>query len=139
MRFAPFKDPQVKEAFETLPGGLRAPLMRLRQLILDTAAETAGVGELIETLKWREPAYLPKKSGIGTTIRINALKGSADHYAMYIHCRTTLIDSFRRHYPAVFSFEGNRAILLDAKDKIPEKPLKHCIAMALTYHARPKA
>jgi len=110
--------------------------MRLRQHILDTAAETASVGELVETLKWREPAYLPRKTGVGTTIRINALKGSQECYAMYVHCQTTLIESFRRHYPKNFSYQGNRAVLFKLGDEIPEKPLKHCIAMALTYHRR---
>jgi hypothetical protein len=36
-------------------------------------------------------------------------------------------------------FEGNRALLFDVKDPIPEQPLKHCIALALTYHTHAKA
>ena len=31
---------------------------------------------------------------------------------------------------------GNRSILFNASAKIPEKALRHCIGLALTYHAR---
>jgi hypothetical protein len=31
-------------------------------------------------------------------------------------------------------FGGNRSILLNARDEIPEAPLRHCVALALTYH-----
>jgi hypothetical protein len=32
------------------------------------------------------------------------------------------------------NYGGNRSILLNAKDKIPEPALRHCVALALTYH-----
>ena len=32
-------------------------------------------------------------------------------------------------------FEGDRAIVLSVTAKAPERALKHCVAMALTYHA----
>jgi hypothetical protein len=103
-----FTDPAVKAAFDEHPPALRGALLGLRRLILKTAAQTSGVGVLIETLKWGEPAYLPEKPGIGTTIRVNAAKGSNDRYAAYFHCRTTLVPSFRRLYRDEFRFEGNR-------------------------------
>lgn len=134
MKFAPFLDPQVQAVFAAYPMELRMPLLRLRQCILDTAAQTAAVGELVETLKWREPAYLPRQPRVGTTIRINAVKGSKDQYAIYVHCQTSLIQTFKRHYPTAFRFEGDRAILFRVGKALPEAPLKHCIAMALTYH-----
>ena len=118
MKFAAFNDARVSATFESLPT-LYAPLMRLRQYVLDTAAETAGIGDLIETLKWREPAYLPKKPRTGTTIRINAVRGSHDRYALDVHCQTSLIETFKIIYPDAFSFEGNRALLFDVKDQIP--------------------
>jgi hypothetical protein len=36
-------------------------------------------------------------------------------------------------------YSGNRAILLDAADKLPEKALRHCVGLALTYHLRKKS
>ncbi len=38
--------------------------MRLRQLVLDTAAALAEVGEVEETLKWGEPGYVTKTGSI---------------------------------------------------------------------------
>jgi hypothetical protein len=133
---APFRDPKVKAVFDAYPAGLRAPLLNLRELILSTAAETEGVGKLTETLKWGEPAYLPVKPGIGTTVRINALKGSKDRYALFVNCQTTLVATFREHYADAFEFEGKRALILCAGKRVPEIALRHCIALALTYHAR---
>jgi hypothetical protein len=130
----PIADPGVQAVFDACNPRLRECLLRLRRLILVTAAETSGIGALIETLKWRDPAYLPAAPRTGTTIRINALKGSGDRYAAYFHCQTTLVQSFRTIYPGEFSFEGNRAMLFSVRDEIPEEPLRHCIALALTYH-----
>jgi hypothetical protein len=135
-RYAPFRDPQVKAVFARYPAPLRDRLMRLRQIILDTAANTEGVGAITETLKWNEPAYLPRKAGVGTTIRINAIKGSETRYAMFVHCQTSLVDTFRQHYSKQLRFEGTRAIVFDMEREPPEAPVRHCIALALTYHAR---
>jgi hypothetical protein len=32
------------------------------------------------------------------------------------------------------SYGGNRSILLNAQDEIPQAALRHCVALALTYH-----
>ena len=40
-----------------------------------------------------------------------------------------------RAYPEL-RYGGNRSILLDASDKLPEAALRHCVALALTYHLR---
>ena len=60
---------------------------------------------------------------------------AADQYAAYFHCQTNLVGTFRELYPEL-RFEGNRAILLDAKEEPPEAALRHCVALALTYHLR---
>ena len=63
------------------------------------------------------------------------MKAEAGFYAIYFHCQTDLVETFRELYPEL-RYGGNRAILLDAGDKVPEKALRHCIALALTYHVR---
>ena len=136
MEFSPFENQDVAAIFAALSTDLRPPLLRLRQLVLDTASQTANVGELIETLKWGEPAYLPAKARTGTTIRINALRGSRDRYALFVPCQTSLVETWRRRYCEIFTFEGNRAILFQIGHDIPSAALRHCIAMALTYHRR---
>jgi hypothetical protein len=50
------------------------------------------------------------------------------------HCQTGLVDTFRELDPAKLRFGGNRCIPLDAKDELPRAALRHCVALALTYH-----
>lgn len=94
-----------------------------------------GLGALEETLRWGEPAYLTQSKS-GSTIRIDWKQKHPDLYAMYFHCKTTLVDSFREIHGDTFRYAGNRAILFAMEDEIPVKELKHCIALALTYHRR---
>jgi hypothetical protein len=63
----PIANVAVAQAFEVYPSKMRRKLLVLRQLILDIAAATDGVGEIEETLKWGEPAYLTKNKG-GSTV-----------------------------------------------------------------------
>lgn len=122
----------VQAVFDSYPPALRKQLLALRQLIIDTALTTEGVGIVDETLKWGEPAYVtPRKQG--STVRIDRKK-DLDRYAIYFNCNTTLVDSFRSLFPHTFTFEGNRALVFNAGDKLPKKELAFCIGMALTYH-----
>jgi hypothetical protein len=121
--------------FDAYPGPVKSKLLALRKLIFDTAKATPGVGALQETLKWGQPSYLTTESKSGSTIRIDQVKAEAGGFAVYFHCQTDLVETFRELYPEL-RYGGNRCILLDAGDKLPEKALRHCIALALTYHAR---
>jgi len=112
-------------------------LMALRELIFDVAAGTEGVGPLSETLKWGQPSYLTEQTGSGSTVRIDCLK-NANGYAIYFHCQSGLVGRFRELYADSFRYEGERAILFDAKERLPLKALSHCIGLALTHHARKK-
>jgi hypothetical protein len=131
-RRADVPDPAVAAVFEAYPAPIRAKLLALRRLILDTAHATEGVGVLEEALKWGQVSYLTK-SRSGSTIRIDRVKSSPGHYAIYFHCQTNLVTTFRELYPEL-SFGGNRSILLEARDKLPKAALRHCLALALTYH-----
>jgi hypothetical protein len=125
----------VDTVFAGYPNPVKSKLLALRQLIFDTARSTDGVGALEETLKWGQPSYLTSESKSGSTIRIDQVKAEAGRYAVYFHCQTDLVETFRELYPEL-RYGGNRSILLDAGEKLPEKALRHCIALALTYHAR---
>lgn len=124
---------------DSYPTGIRAGLRRLRSLILETAAATDGVGPVEETLKWGQPSYLTPATASGSTIRIDAVKGSTERFAIYFHCQTDLVETFRSLYPRTFVFEGNRALHFRVVDALPETELRHCVALALTYHARRRA
>jgi hypothetical protein len=128
-----FSDPAVEAAFEAYPKPLKARLLALRRLIFDAARTVEGVGPLQETLKWGQPSYLTPQTKSGSTIRIDRMK-SANQYAIYFHCQTNLVETFRELYPTELSYSGNRAIILNAADAVPEPALRHCVALALTYH-----
>ena len=134
MARARVSDPAVDAVFSAYPKPLKAKLLALRRLILDTARNTAGVGALQETLKWGQPSYLTPENRSGSTIRIDRVKSSANQYAVYFHCQTDVVETFRELYPSELRYEGNRSIILNAEDDIPEAVLRHCVALALTYH-----
>jgi hypothetical protein len=131
---AGFSDPAVDAVFSAYPGPIKTKLLALRRLIFDTARTTTGVGALQETLKWGQPSYLTAETRSGSTIRIDRVKSAANQYAVYFHCQTDLVETFRELYPTELSYGGNRSILLNAENDIPETPLRHCVALALTYH-----
>ncbi|MDB5582774.1 MAG: hypothetical protein JWR80_7950 [Bradyrhizobium sp.] len=132
---AGFSDPAVAAVFSACPKPLQTKLLALRRLILDTAKVTKGVGALEETLKWGQPSYLTAETNSGSTVRIDQTKAVPSQVAIYFHCQTDLVATFRELYPEL-NYGGNRCILLDTKDKLPEAELRHCVGLALTYHLR---
>ena len=92
------------------------------------------MGEIEECLKWGQPGFVTVRPKSGSTIRVDAVRGSDTAYAMYFICSTSLVDRFRDRYPETFRYKGNRAILFEADQPVPEAELRHCIALALTYH-----
>ncbi len=126
-----FNSKEVEEAFNAYPASIRVKMIYLRQLVIETAAEINSLKSIEETLKWGEPSYMTKN---GSTIRMDWKKSKPDQYAMYFHCKTKLVDTFKELYKDTFKFEGNRAIVFDKNDKIPVNELKHCISLSLTYH-----
>ena len=87
---------------------------------------------LAEKLKWNEPSYLVDG---GSTVRISWLKSFPNHYGMFFHCKTSLIETFKEIYPQEFNYEGKRALIFSLDDELPEKELKHCVKLSLSYHA----
>jgi hypothetical protein len=126
-----FDSKEVKEVFNAYPDNIRKKMMLLRQLVLETAEEIDSIKSIEETIKWGEPSYLSKN---GSTIRMDWKKSKPDQYAMYFHCKTKLVDTFKELYKDKFNFEGNRANVFNIKDKVPVSELKHCISLSLTYH-----
>lgn len=127
------KNSEVAEVFRHYPQRMRQKLLLLRQIVLDTASETEGVGAVEETLRWGEPSYVSKD---GSTVRIGWKEKYPHQYAMYFHCKTKLVDTFKELHRDKFKFEGNRAIVFAEDDEIPIEELKHCIVLSLTYHSR---
>lgn len=125
------ENPKVKEKFENYPGFVQKQMYALRNLVIQTASEVEGLEKLEETLKWGEPSYITKN---GSTIRIDWKESKPNEYAMYFHCQTKLVDTFKELYRNKLKFEGNRAIVFNCNEKVAESELKHCISIALNYH-----
>ena len=122
----------VKIRFDEYPENARIRLEELRSLVFRIAAELE-LGSVQESLKWGEPSYSVK---IGSPLRMDWKSSSPDHYYLFFHCQTKLVDTFRELYGDVLEFQGNRAIVLSLFAPLPEATIKHCLELALTYHQR---
>jgi len=121
----------VKTVFDNYPETVKDKMLNLRELILETAKETEEVVELEETLKWGEPSYISKH---GSTLRIDWKKKAPNQYAVYFNCSSQLVPTFRIVFKKTFDFEGNRALVFQINETLPENELKQCIQAALRYH-----
>ncbi|NOV32376.1 DUF1801 domain-containing protein [Methylomonas sp. ZR1] len=128
-----FLNTTVKAVFDEYPPEIRWKMLVLREAIFAVAA-SEGVGQLEETLKWGEPAYITAETGCGSTIRMAWKKEKPSQYAMYFICTTNLVETFRTLFPHQFKYEGNRAIVFQETEDVDMDSLSICIAMALTYH-----
>lgn len=125
------KSNEVDKLLETYPEEIKNRLEELRKLILTTAKETDGVEKLLETTKWGEPSYVSKT---GSTLRMDWKRKTPDKYYLFFICTTELVNTFRLIFGDELQYEGNRAIVLELNEPIPEVALKRCISLALTYH-----
>ena len=133
----PFMNGDVQAKFDAYPTAVRRRMLALRELVLSTARQTPGVGEVEETLKWGEPAYVTVSKS-GSTVRIDWKPRAPDQFAVYFNCNTDLVESFRLMFPKDFRFEGNRALVLALDEKLPADSLGWCIAAAFTHHLQPR-
>jgi hypothetical protein len=126
--------PEVAGVLERYPGHVRRKLINLRRIILDTASAISIIQNIEETLKWGEPSYVVVPAKLGSTVRIDWKAVRENGYAMYFKCTANIVPSFKERFGEIFKFGGNRSIVFDMKDTIPESELKQCIALAMTYH-----
>ena len=122
----------VQIRFDEYPENARIRLEELRSLVFRIAVELE-LGSVQESLKWGEPSYSVK---VGSPLRMDWKPSSPDHYYLFFHCQTKLVDTFRELYGDVLEFQGNRAIVLSLFAPLPEATIKHCLELALTYHQR---
>jgi len=131
----PFVNSEVEAKFKAYPSNVRPKLLALRELVFETAAATKGAGEVEESLKWGEPAYVTSNKS-GSAVRIDWKSKDPNHFVMYFNCQTNLVESFRSMFPNDFKFEGNRALVFSLADQVPKDSLAMCIAASLTYHLK---
>ncbi len=123
---------EVDACLASVAEPMREQLLQLRALVHSVADNLPGVAPLVESLKWGQPSFTPKKANVGSSVRLAPLPDG--RVALYFICHTGLVDRFRELYPENLEFEGNRAILVTPGSDFDRDALSHCIAMALTYH-----
>lgn len=107
----------------------------IRQTI-HLVADRAEVGDLLETLKWGQPSWLPAKPRIGTTLRCNWVPALPHRLSLYVHCQTNLVETIKTIYPSAFEYEGSRALHIDLNAPPPEQVIDHCALLTLSYHRK---
>ena len=130
------QDHLFDEAIAPYSPRARKLLLALRKLVLSTAHDLKGVGEITEALRWGQFSFLTLQSGSGSTIRIDGRREDENAVAMYFHCQSGLVDHFRELHGDSLKFEGKRAIVFDTRAHVPEAAIRHCISLALTHHLR---
>ena len=123
---------EIRAVFDAIAPQHRDTLLDMRALIHDVARHTEAVGEITETLKWGEPSYTPARPRIGSSVRLGVARSGQP--ALFFICHGGLVDRFREIYGNELEFEGNRAILLPQGTQPNDDALRHCIALALTWH-----
>lgn len=125
------KNADVRRVFEAYPEEVRERLLGIRELVFEAAEDAEEVGAVEETLKWGEPSYVAKE---GSTVRMDWKSSSPEQVAVYFHCQTKLVDTFKAIYGDALQFDGKRAIVIGLDEDVPVDPLKHCISLSLRYH-----
>ena len=122
----------VQAVFDACTAPVRASLLELRSLIFARAALLPDIGPVTEGLRWGQPAYLTPDTGAGCSLRIGPMgKGG---FALFVHCRTDLIETFLAGPGAGMKTQGTRAVLFHADEGIATIPVSMLIDRALTYH-----
>lgn len=123
----------VLNAFQEMDAEHKDILFTIRELILDVAQNDPRIGQVEETLRWGDPAYITTKKKAGSTIRLSNEKSSG-RPALFFNCKTSLVEEFRAQFGRSLTYVKNRAVILDGEGEQYEAALRLCIAAALTYH-----
>ena len=120
----------MDDALRALPDHVRARLEELRAEIYQ-AAEDTGTAPLEASLKWGQPSFASK---VGTPLRLSWSPKMGEVCGAYVHCQTTLVDSYRTLFPDAFAYQDNRAVLVPLSGEFDRMAFRKIASMALTYH-----
>lgn len=123
---------EVEAVYAGYPPEPRRRLLEVRQWVFEVGEGRPGVGPIHETLKWGEPAYLTPVTKAGSTLRLGWKPDVPECYSMFVHCSTTLVDSFRSMFPGLNCI-GSREVRFDVAEPVPPS-VRDCIELVLTYH-----
>ena len=134
MPVVPEMQGNIAHAFDAFPPAPKRKLLQVRSLIYTSAANNSDIGPITETLKWGQPSYLPSKPRLGTAVRLGWNEKTPEVINLFVHCQTTLVDTYRTLVGDQLTFEGNRAIVVPIRPALPKQALRLCIEAAFTYH-----
>jgi len=123
---------QIAAVIDAYDAPVRAGVRTLRSLIHEIARDLPEIGRLEEALRWGQPAFLTPESGAGSTLRIGPHRDAC--FALFAHCRTSIIATYAQAFPGWDRLDGNRAVLFDHSGQIDAVRLSSLIRHALTYH-----
>jgi len=127
----PISNPEVAQKFAAYPEHIQPLMLRLRQFVWEVLETLESPGPLEETLKWGEPSYILKK---GSTLRMDWKEKKPEQYALYFKCTSKLVPTFKLVFGDLFTYEGDRAIVFQLDEALPEQEIRECIAATLCYH-----
>lgn len=125
-------EPDVQNAYESLPDSHKRYAYQIRDWIWEEVEGMSLGCNVIETLKWGEPSYLPAKRRIGSTLRIGQF--DEKHIALYFNCQTMLVENFRSMFGREVQYSKNRAVLFNVSEPLPEPIVKTCASRTFRYH-----
>ena len=128
----PSPSPDIKAVLDACSDTQREGLVRLRKLIFARAAELPCIGRVDEALRWGQPAYLTPDTGAACSLRIGMAPGG--DFALFVHCKTGLIQNFAQGPGAGMRVQGTRAVLFSTATDIAAPAVSMLIGQALTYH-----
>ncbi len=126
------KDKRISKIFDSYPPQAGKMAEKVRNLIHETAARD-GHGDVQELLKWGEPSFVTRE---GSPVRVAWKEDTPEVLGVFFSCGSKLVSTFRVVFGDALAFSGNRAILLNIKERLPTEALICCISAALAYHRR---
>ena len=119
----------IENSIKAYPEKAKTKFHEIRSLIFEVA-QSNGLGEIEETLKWGQPSYLCK---FGSTIRLDWQSKTPNSICIFFNCKTILVETFKEIFGESLIYEGNRIVYVPLGEQKPQE-LETCILMALNYH-----
>ena len=127
-------DPSFDAAVQTWPAAAQVTFSEIRKILREVAAQE-GIA-LQETTKWGEPSWLPRKRGIGSTLRAGWREKSPDSLSLFVNCQTDLVEQVTRVHHSAFSAIGSRELVIQLSAPLPRAAIAFCAVATLTYHRK---
>lgn len=126
-----------KSVVDQYPAEFKEKLLYLKSLIYEQAELSPNVDVIEESIKWRQLSYVSKNRS-GTPIRLGIEKKTPGYYGLYVNCSTTVINDVKHIFGDGFQYDGNRGLLFNEKDNLPENNIRRIIDIILCYHINKK-